>query len=1003
MVSISSLQTSTLVARSHMEQSSLRLERAMESLSTGAKADLNNIDPAAFLQGSQLAAQLSWQTEAVQNISNAGVMAGAAETGIDLVSDTLMRIRELAIQATNAPAEKDRAFLQAEVSQLVNSIAQLSKDTKYNGISLMGEYKEPFKFQTGAGSGDFVVHSIDSFLPKDIGAHTYTSEGDGALTAATSPGDVTRTNNPSFMQLVNADGVASDISWRTNQPADQIAQIINAELSKTGVRAEAVTRAKLSSTGIQADTYSLKINGYSTGNFAIQAGTGLEAAAAINRISGETGVRAVFADGAVLLEDRSGRDISVENERSGVAFNNLTVEKIGWTGGASNVVGSPISLSASGGNDTTIISGSLKLSSKDVFSIHNSSADSHFDGTQLRKVTQDSAAAIEKDELSLVDGKLFRGNGERADLVGLLDTANSDLANGVARFTFAYGLSEAGFDDGTAGSNSFSKWESYNQRVNLDGAMRVSNHNIPLDSSLPGFANGLLDATGDATAPFEDATFSIQRVTDTSSGSGFSVELQSGPIKVPSVGIVHGPVFESSESYVLEAGDSLSFDWRGLAGTADYDVFAYIIDEETGHTQELLNATGSGGASSGWASVSQTIEQDGQYKVVFVGGVRSDEAVSFTNGNFEDGSAGDTTIPGWQTFTSQVRLNGVDAIAGQPTPVDTVFPATVTGGVPYDSAVPSSATYTANLSTETSTGSGLSTQLKSSGVSLPGYGILHGPYLVSNNSVTLKPGDSVGFDWRATGGADAYDVIGYLVNENTGHVEQLLNETGATASASTAWATESKTIETAGSYRFVFVAGTWDATGGTAAGANLYVDNVTVQAADYPLVQRDASLRIDNVAVGKQVANFGRDELTDLADRLYGLGPDSGATYTTKYAANYVEITSNAIVSKLDTVATIDISSLGGANAALSVVDRALDQSAYSQAKLGAFQSSIEFGTERLLHTSTQIEASKSKIMDADYALQSAKLAREQMMQQMGSFVLSNTQEILRMSLSLLK
>ena len=140
MVSISSLQTSTLVARSHMEQSSLRLERAMESLSTGAKADLNNIDPAAFLQGSQLAAQLSWQTEAVQNISNAGVMAGAAETGIDLVSDTLMRIRELAIQATNAPAEKDRAFLQAEVSQLFNAIAQLSKDSKFNVISLMGEY-----------------------------------------------------------------------------------------------------------------------------------------------------------------------------------------------------------------------------------------------------------------------------------------------------------------------------------------------------------------------------------------------------------------------------------------------------------------------------------------------------------------------------------------------------------------------------------------------------------------------------------------------------------------------------------------------------------------------------------------------------------------------------------------------------------------------------------------------------------------------------------------------
>ncbi|MGY9012338.1 MAG: hypothetical protein ACKVLN_09155, partial [Rhodobacterales bacterium] len=392
---------------------------------------------------------------------------------------------------------------------------------------------------------------------------------------------------------------------------------------------------------------------------------------------------------------------------------------------------------------------------------------------------------------------------------GLLDTAASDLANGVARFNFAYGLSEAGFDDEAAGSASFVKWDSHNQRVNLDGQTRISNHNLPVDSLLPSFTNGLLDAAGDATAPYEEATFSIQRVTDTSSASGFSVELQSGPIKVPSVGIVHGPVFESSETYALEAGDKLSFDWRGIAGTADYDVYAYAIDEETGVTQELLNATGSGGASSSWAVVNQSIETAGNYKVVFVGGVRSDEAVTFTNGDFEDGSAGDTVIPGWSTFTSQVRLNGIDTIAGQPSATDTIFPDNVVGAAPHDSASPNSATYTANLSTETSTGSGLSTQLKSSGVSLPGFGILHGPYLVSNDSVKLQPGDSVGFDWRATGGADAYDVVGYLVNENTGHVEQLLNETGETASANTPWATVSKNIEVGGDYRFVFVAGTW--------------------------------------------------------------------------------------------------------------------------------------------------------------------------------------------------
>ena len=231
----------------------------------------------------------------------------------------------------------------------------------------------------------------------------------------------------------------------------------------------------------------------------------------------------------------------------------------------------------------------------------------------------------------------------------------------------------------------------------------------------------------------------------------------------------------------------------------------------------------------------------------------------------------------------------------------------------------------------------------------------------------------------------------------------MLNETGATGGASTSWATVSKTIETDGDYRFVFVAGTWDASGGRAAGANLYVDNVTVQASDYPLVSRDASLRVDNIAVEKKSGSLDRAEFEDMADRLYGLGGDNGNSYSTVFAANYVEITSNAIVSDMNTVSTIDISTTAGANTALSIVDGALAHSATNQAQLGALQSSIDFGVERLLQTSIQLDASKSRTMDADFALQSAKLAREQMMQKMGSFVLSNTQEILRMSLSLLK
>ena len=375
--------------------------------------------------------------------------------------------------------------------------------------------------------------------------------------------------------------------------------------------------------------------------------------------------------------------------------------------------------------------------------------------------------------------------------------------------------------------------------------------------------------------PEAEVAFSFQQVSDDDGNDGNSLELKSGPINMPNVGIVHGPALQSAHTYNLEVGDVLSFDWRGVAGAGDYDVMAYIVDESTGHTEELLNATGQGTASSSWATVSKTIEKDGDYRVVFVSGVRSDKEVTFENGTFENGAAGDTSIPGWTAYTQQVRLGGLDTVAGQPTPGDTVFPATVVNAAPHDGATPSNATYTAKLSNNSADGNGLSVQLQSTGVTVQGFGILHGPYLVSNEAITLKPGDSVSFDWQATGGSDAYDVIGYLVDETTGEVQELLNETGATTSASTNWATVTQAVSKQGSYKFVFVAGTWDASGGTAAGANLYVDNVVVDSSEQ-IVQADVALRIDEVVITKDTANIDKQELNKLIDRLYGFEEDGG-------------------------------------------------------------------------------------------------------------------------------
>jgi hypothetical protein len=121
-----------------------------------------------------------------------------------------------------------------------------------------------------------------------------------------------------------------------------------------------------------------------------------------------------------------------------------------------------------------------------------------------------------------------------------------------------------------------------------------------------------------------------------------------------------------------------------------------------------------------------------------------------------------------------------------------------------------------------------SLRLWSTGQVPQGYGIVYGPYLTSDSAANLAVNDKAIFWWRAAGGADAYNIYAYLLEINTGATIELLNATGQNASAATAWAKVEKTITTAGTYRFVFISGTWDQTGGQALGASLYITGISI-------------------------------------------------------------------------------------------------------------------------------------------------------------------------------
>ena len=204
---------------------------------------------------------------------------------------------------------------------------------------------------------------------------------------------------------------------------------------------------------------------------------------------------------------------------------------------------------------------------------------------------------------------------------------------------------------------------------------------------------------------------------------------------------------------------------------------------------------------------------------------------TFTNPSFEDGPLGGDatngwTIPGWKIFTKVVRMNGVDNILGWPTPTDTTGPA---NGV-VNARLDNFNVYYEFSNDIPPSGGTRCLRLYSLGTTLDRFGIIHGPYAISDQSITVKDGDEAEFYWKAEGGGDAYNIYAYFLDTATGRIIELLNATGLGAASTTPWARASKvfTAADAGTYTFVFVSGTFDVTGGYYLGASLYIDGISV-------------------------------------------------------------------------------------------------------------------------------------------------------------------------------
>jgi len=334
----------------------------MERLSSGKKINSASDDAAGFAIAESMTSQVRGLTMGVKNANDAISFLSVVDNATQEITDILQRINELGVQGANGSNNiEDQAFLQLEVSALTDEIDRIANKTMFNGERIFGPNFDSHKhIQVGTDDGDTITvstfdansHGFWGNVPR----HAIWGDLFNVLGPSGSPppSDVSDTD---FMITSDSGSVVIDIV--AGDSALQVAQKINASFSETGVFGGAYTAAILETEAVEERVLSLNINGVSTGNF-LWSWNGDPAEEAINTIFNQTGVRAMSIDGGVQIWS-FGEDIAIEVENS-IVDDAFTITR--------PIIGSSeFALSSDTGNNSATITGLVKLSSEDPFTV----------------------------------------------------------------------------------------------------------------------------------------------------------------------------------------------------------------------------------------------------------------------------------------------------------------------------------------------------------------------------------------------------------------------------------------------------------------------------------------------------------------------------------------------------------------------------------------------------------------------------------------------------------
>src|SRR5690606_17390869 len=187
-------------------------------------------------------------------------LAQTAEGAMVEIGNNLQRVRELAVQSANATnSQSDRDALQAEVTQLVSEIDRVSRQTNFNGTSLLDGTFSGALFQIGADAGQTIgINSIVNASVNALGKAQFSADATIAAFAADDAAADTTVKGLG-VSAYDADGNSTNISLgdikiaKGESQSAAIAAAINEKMDATGVYAKVNADKTITLSSVKAD------------------------------------------------------------------------------------------------------------------------------------------------------------------------------------------------------------------------------------------------------------------------------------------------------------------------------------------------------------------------------------------------------------------------------------------------------------------------------------------------------------------------------------------------------------------------------------------------------------------------------------------------------------------------------------------------------------------------------------------------------------------------------